>query len=380
MFFAVSLYPIVFIKMKIGILTLPLHTNYGGILQAYALQTVLERMGHEVVVFDTPKVHHLSFWKMPLVYPKRMLQKYVLGKNLRIFSEQYYNRTYPIVSQYTQSFIDKYIHRLEIKDFSILRNKGFDAFVVGSDQIWRPMYYPHIENAFLCFAKNWNIKRIAYAVSFGTDQWEYTKIQTSRCADLVQKFNAVSVREDSGVNLCHRYLGIVAQHVLDPTMLLTKDDYVYLVELAKTTQSKGTLLCYILDESEESRKLILEVAKERKLIPFRVNSYYENKQASCSERIQPPVETWLRGFMDAELIITDSFHACVFSILFGKPFIVIQNKKRGEARINSLLKILDLKGNHVKNYVEYTLTNSKKMSDWVLKSNDYLQKQLSYVV
>lgn len=93
--------------MKIGILTLQLHTNYGGILQAYALQTVLERMGHEVVVLN--KRHHLllPIWKWPYSYPKRIIQKYILGRGGRVFFESYYNRTYPIVSQNTELFIDK---------------------------------------------------------------------------------------------------------------------------------------------------------------------------------------------------------------------------------------------------------------------------------
>ena len=78
--------------MKIGILTLQLHTNYGGILQAYALQTVLERMGHEVVVLN--KRHHLllPIWKWPYSYPKRIIQKYILGRGGRVFFVSYYNR------------------------------------------------------------------------------------------------------------------------------------------------------------------------------------------------------------------------------------------------------------------------------------------------
>ena len=67
--------------MRIGILTLPLHTNYGGILQAYALQTVLERMGHEVSVITTPNKAKLPVWKWPYSYPKRMIREYILGDN-----------------------------------------------------------------------------------------------------------------------------------------------------------------------------------------------------------------------------------------------------------------------------------------------------------
>ena len=78
--------------MRIGILTLPLHTNYGGILQAYALQTVLERMGHEASVITTSNKAELPVWKWPYSYPKRMIRKYILGKNEPVFFESYHNR------------------------------------------------------------------------------------------------------------------------------------------------------------------------------------------------------------------------------------------------------------------------------------------------
>lgn len=131
-----------FKRMKIGILTLPLHTNYGGILQAYALQTVLERMGHNVVVFDTPnKVFMPPLWKLPLSLIKRTLFK-CLGKGNRIFIEHYYNRINPIICQNIQPFIDNNIKRKEIRKFTDLKSKDYDAIVVGSDQVWRAIYFP----------------------------------------------------------------------------------------------------------------------------------------------------------------------------------------------------------------------------------------------
>ena len=100
----------------------------------------------------------------------------------------------------------------------------YDAFIVGSDQVWRPSYNQHLEQAFLNFTENWkNVKRIAYAASFGVDNWEFTKKQTKECKRLVQKFDFVSVREDTAVNLCKEHLGIEATHVLDPTLLLSAD-------------------------------------------------------------------------------------------------------------------------------------------------------------
>ena len=148
-------------------------------------------------------------------------------------------------------------------------------------------------------------------------------------------FDAVSVRESSAVELCEKHFDTSAMHVLDPTMLLDTSDYIKLFEEANTPQSPGSLMCYILDENKEKQEVISCIEQTLHLKSFSVNSKYEVADAPLEERIQPSVEAWLRGFNDAEFVITDSFHACVFSILFEKPFIVYGNKNRGMARFNS---------------------------------------------
>ena len=335
--------------MKIGILTLPLHTNYGGILQAYALQTVLERMGHEVVVFDTPNKNFLPpLWKLPLSFSKRIVLKF-LGKTNRVFIERYNNKVRSVIAQYIQPFIDTYIHRKEIRCFKNLKQEDYDAIIVGSDQVWRIIYFPkswqgqQIENAYLDFAKKWNIKRIAYAASFGTENWEYDEEQTKKCKNLLHKFDAVSTREVDGVKLCKAKFEVDAHHVLDPTMLLSMDDYMALFKKANTPKSEGTLLNYVLDETEEIDYLINKVATDKHLVPFAVNNPFEYDDSKpLRQRIKPSVETWLRGFYDADFVITDSFHACVFSIIFKKQFVVVGNKDRGMSRFESLLKLFGL--------------------------------------
>lgn len=360
--------------MRIGILTLPLHTNYGGILQAYALQTVLERMGHEVVVIDTPNVKYAPSL---FTLSKRIIKRF-LGYRVGVFSERKHNRTYPIISQHTQPFIDKYIHRKVVHSPKELQESEFDAIVVGSDQIWRPKYYGKIEDAYLAFAKGWKIKRVAYAASFGTDEWEYTLEQTKSCGELLKKFDAVSVREASGMGLCKEHFGVDAKHVLDPTMLLDKEDYIRLIEAAGTPKSKGTLLNYILDETPEKRALIEQIAKDKGLVPFRVNSRVEDYTAPLAERIQPPVEEWLRGFYDAEFVVTDSFHACVFSILFGKPFVVVGNKERGMARFESLLKMSGLEDRLVSSIEDYNRVGEMTWNDGKLQEKrEWSRKFLS---
>lgn len=330
--------------MKIGVLALQLRYNFGGILQAYALHKTLNNLGHDTVHIDQCKFVSLGRWykKYP-IYLKRAIRKHLCGENLIVRTDVAFNNTSKIIATHTEPFIEKHIKRIFTRDFLNIPQGDFDAFIVGSDQVWRTKYFfSKTENAYLDFAKDWDIKRIAYAASFGTEEWEYNDELTSNCSNLVKKFDAVSVRESSAVELCKEKLGVYAQHVLDPTMLLKKEDYISLFEQANIDKSDGNLFCYILDKKSEKDDIVNNIAKMLQLTPFYVNSRYQDSDAPLEERIQHPVEKWLRAFHDAEFVITDSFHACVFSLLFNKPFIVYGNKERGLARFDSLLKIFGL--------------------------------------
>lgn len=330
--------------MRIAIITLPLHGNYGGILQNYALQTVLKRMGHTVETVVFPWELKQPMWRKPLAYGKRFIKKFVFRKNVHIFYEQWYNATQPLLLKNVWAFVGKQIVTRRVNRFADIKENDYDAFVVGSDQIWRPIYsYKPVTDAYLSFAKDWkDVRRIAYAVSFGTAEWEYTPGQTAQCAALVRLFNGVSVREDSAVKLCKEHLHCEAVHVLDPTLLLSAEDYVALFSDKLSEPSRGQLLTYILDETPEKNHIVQKLAGHYHYQPYRANSRYENGNAPLEERVQPPVEQWLKDFYDAKFVVTDSFHATVFSILFGKPFIVIANKARGLSRIESLLKMFGL--------------------------------------
>ena len=374
--------------MKIGIITLPLHNNYGGILQAYALQIVLRRLGHDVVVFDRSHIIKLSFPYKCLSYFKQLVKKLLLDKKTIIRWDKKYNTERNIMRTNTYPFILKRIGRVIVNsDYSNIVFKDYDAFVVGSDQVWRPKYFGKdiISNAYLSFAKDWSVKRISYAASFGTEEWEYSEAQTLECKEWIKKFDAVSVRESSAVKLCKEHLNVDALHVLDPTMLLSVTDYIQLFKEANTPQSPGSLMCYVLDETEGKQKVVSNVEETLNLTAFSVNSKYEVRTAPLEERIQPPVEAWLRGFYDAEFVVTDSFHACVFSILFEKPFIVYGNKDRGMARFHSLLSIFGLENRLVTSSAEaqkvisvpidWSLVNAKK-KEWQEKSYNFLRNRL----
>lgn len=354
--------------MKIGILTLPLHTNYGGILQAYALQQVLQGMGHEAVVIDEEKQFHFSLKRRIEMYIKGKVKRLLQGKNAIIYSPEYYKQLWVARTRHTGQFVSEHIVRRVVKDVSEIAEGEFDAIVVGSDQIWRARYaqpFPGVENAFLLFSKGWNIKRISYAASFGTDHWEYNKSDTVNCSMMAQTFDAVSVREASGIMLCREYLGVDAQQVIDPTLLLNMDDYVKLIK-RNTPQSSGTLMCYALDQGKEVEDIVSCIAKEKRLTPFYANSQTENHRLTLEERVQPPVEQWLQGFRDAKFVVTDSFHACIFSILFKKTFVVIGNTSRGMTRFESLLQMFGLEQRLVSSYEAY-----KKKEDVLLRPIDY---------
>ena len=112
-------------------------------------------------------------------------------------------------------------------------------------------------------------------------------------------------------------------------------------------------MCYLLDQGGEVEQIVSSIAEAKALEPFSTNTQTENQQLSLEERIQPPVEEWLQGFRDAEFVVTDSFHACIFSILFAKPFVVIGNRSRGMARFESLLRMFGLTDRLVCSHEDY---------------------------
>lgn len=330
--------------MKIGILTQPLHNNYGGLLQCYALQTILKRMNHEVWVVCRDYDKYSLLFRVKFCIKQKI--KSLLGlKGVKLPNP----KKIKYISKYTSHFIGKYIQpkTMILRSNSELKRccdiENFDAYIIGSDQVWRPEYSPCITNYFLDFLPLENkARRISYAASFGVDEWNFTNEETSICARLIQSFNAVSVREDSAIPLCHKYLqrDDVVQ-VLDPTLLLDREDYVRLVMEENEMVNDGNLFYYILDNTNEKQEIVDLISSQVKMKPFtkmpKRFASYENLNRNIEECVFPSVTSWIRAFMDAEMVVTDSFHGCVFSIIFNKPFWVIANSLRGMARINSLL-------------------------------------------
>lgn len=324
--------------MKIAILTQPLHNNYGGLLQAFALQHYLKNCGHDVLTVDFSLNHKPRYFGIKTIVGN-LIRKYVLRRPLKsIFPVT--DKQKRAIGQHTNRFTAEHIRTTQgihsVDEFSYIKQYQFDAYLVGSDQVWRPAYSPGMSAFFLSFlSKEDNVKRIAYAASFGVDNCdEFTPEQLGEYARLLQRFDAIGVREDSALDLCKQHFDSNAEHVLDPTLLLDKETYCDLVAQDNTPSSNGNMMVYVLDKAPEKQQIIQQVASERGLKPFTV--------MPALNGIYPPVTQWLRGFMDAEYVVTDSFHGVAFSIIFNKPFIAIGNHGRGLARFTSILKIFGL--------------------------------------
>ena len=311
--------------MKIGILTQPLHSNYGGILQNYALQQVLKRMGHEVWTVDYRRYNWLDWAD----HAWRVLAHKMLGHDAKfgITPSAVRRKEMPL-----RRFVYKYVTltkpRTKCFKRSIIKKYAFDAIVVGSDQVWRPRYNYDVADCFLKFAEDVAVRRVAYAASFGTDEWEFTERQTMECAQLAKRFYSISVREKSGVGLCRERLGVEAEPVLDPTLLLHASDY---EELCRDIpRRKPFVFAYILDESEEKLREIKDFAARKGLDYF-------IKSSDFTVSMDDTVELWLSYFRDAAYVVTDSFHGAAFSINFNKDFYAFGNAERGNSRFDSLL-------------------------------------------
>lgn len=358
-------------KKKIAILTQPLGMNYGGILQNYALQKILEKMGHDPITINRWTNHNVSPLRVALYYFK--------------IENTVYRKTFNFLKKHVAltGKIDS-----DQKIITHFRDFKYDAVIVGSDQTWRPKMSPNIYNYFLDFLQgkdSSNIKKIAYATSFGTSDWEFTVEQTNKIKVLIKQFDSISVRENTGVDLCKEFLGTDVQHVLDPTMLLSSNDYDQIFANKKYPDNKG-IFAYVLDRNNENDLIINKISSYFKKDIFRNQAQYSISKKQKSKKY-PALETWVKSFSDADFIITDSFHGTVFSILYKKPFVTIVNKNRGAARFYSLLEPLGLQmrlvesEDHVTSVLLNQIIDFKSVSDKleILKENSlsFLQKSLT---
>jgi Polysaccharide pyruvyl transferase len=366
--------------MKIAVMTQPLGANYGGIMQAWALQQVLKQMGHEPVTIDRQADPKSSTYRATqLAY--RILKKVIGKRKAPVFIEHHL----PTIQQHTRAFINQYITMSEPIDTTEKLKRHFeceqyDAVIVGSDQTWRASYSPKIENFFLDFLEGSRIKRIAYATSFGVDEWEFNKAHTINFRHLAKMFDAIGVREDTGIELCRKYLDVDATHVLDPTLLLDKLDYEQLLGPEMLNREKKGVYTYFLNSTLEKEQRALQIGRELGETVFSCQAKVGldiNTNGCLSDYIMPEIKEWLAGFANSRLVLTDSFHGMVFATIFEKKFQVYVNSARGASRFNSLANLIcsEKAGNNLKSE---TIILNNPSNYQLSKSNLLRKKQASW--
>lgn len=338
--------------MRIALINLPIDNNYGGNLQRYALCRVLQNEGHEVKFVERFTLQYYSTFPKNLIkYGIRFVKKLFVDRKTVIFDERLREWDNMLQMSQTLSFIERNIPCYKKKFYpgdslKELNYAGFDAIIVGSDQIFRAPYNISKENFFLGFITNPLIRKIAYGASFGNAGEEYTPELISRCRQDLSLFYSVSLRETSGIDI-FRDFGWKAktnpQIVLDPTLLLDASEYENLLD--NNNDSKG-IFCYVLDMSNDKLNFIKDVSKKLGKPYTILDGLFPNlRRGTFKHPVQiPTIGQWLTQIKNADFIITDSYHGTIFSIIFNKPFFSVINCNRGKERFSFLEEEFGLSG------------------------------------
>ena len=375
--------------MKIAILTLPLTNNYGGHLQAWALQKVLRKEGYNPVLLDIRRSDERMYhYMIPLKKLLSFIIKLLPGKkdyhylNYRKYQELNFQQFRDTELVKTKPINGRY----QLK--TIFKKENFDAIVVGSDQVWRKWKMIPLDLYYLSWL-NSDIKRIGYAISYGIDKWELNDEIRKYCR-LAQLFNGLSMRENEGVKMTKDFLGLDSELVLDPTMLLEVEDYKLIINNSSKNSSKS-LFYYILDNTEKKKEMISLCSEVLDYPVFevmpKVRWFDAMKKYPKTDYIYPPIQEWLSSFDTVSFVVTDSFHGTVFSIIFNKPFIVLGNQYRGLSRIFSLLKVFGIENrlivdfdknsvlNIINNPIDWKRVNQIR-EVWKMKSIEFINRHL----
>lgn len=329
---------------KVGMLTFHNAINYGAILQAYALQYSIIKMGYDAEIIDyvwnNKKIQNVVLNDSSLKSKiKKMLIKIYnfigsfLLKNNNKKKEKLFN-------EFRKEFIKISKDTYHEKDFC---NKNFcyNAFVTGSDQVWNPYRYD-INIYGLSFVDK-NINTISYAASMGLAV--IPKDKEKIMYDALKNVKHVSCREYNGSVSLSKLLGRNVETVLDPTLLLNVDDWSKIVDDSKI--NKKYVLCYFLGTQNYHRQVAYNIAEKNNyeliIIPTSVRDYFcKGTKVKCCG----PKE-FIKLFLNASFVCTDSFHGTAFSVNFNKPFYTFAKRDFKDltstsARINDFLGLLEL--------------------------------------
>lgn len=318
--------------MKIGIAAVTYKDNFGSALQTYATQYTLEKMGHDVRIFEIKGVHRGIMLKKLLYYAGRLFDpveaKYLFAnlksrsrKQASVSSDQFANEM-KVRHQMYVDFNNKWNKMLPtVKGWGGLRKQAseMDAVVVGSDQLWRPSnivgcYYT------LEFVPD-NVKKVSFSTSFGVP--ELPSRLHRHAKKYLSRIDSISVREDSGAEIVKKESGRDAQVVCDPTMMLTAEEWMHIQNEKPFAEGKYILM-YLMGDNPEQRTFVKSLSKQTgcRIIGLLHGATYISYDEDVVD--EKPFNVGPSEFVNlirnAEYVCTDSFHCCVFSILNSTKF------------------------------------------------------------
>lgn len=321
-------------RQNVGIITIYGENNYGNRLQNYAVHKVLSDMG----------IQCETITQKPIVSYKDKMKVLIKGWACMLFPKLMRNKRTSVFREFKfKNFTERYIPtRYYSNSMHQLTNK-YDYFVVGSDQVWNPTfgnYEKIIDYMFLKFAKP--EQKVCFAPSFGINKipavWEEVFKEN------LNTFNYISVREDSGAEIVKQLTGKDAEVLIDPTMMLDKEEWLEISKPSKSDTSKPYMLQYLLGSQNETYKKQLDTISRQN--DLKVLSIMDSKH---KELFSAAPDEFIYLISKSSLVCTDSFHAVVFSILFDKPFIVFKRDDENvdmSSRMETLFRKFNLKSRY----------------------------------
>lgn len=317
--------------MKAAIVTIN-SENMGNRLQNYAVQEILKKRGMQVETIDNP------YCGREVVTLKHTIKLCITGRALPSLFQKRREGFYRFNEKHIQMTKDKWEFGKAPKAVS----GQYDYFVCGSDQIWNPHFKFISDNEYLTFARP--EQKVAFAASFGVS--EMNEEQLERLRERIHDFKAISVREDAGAVLVEKACQRTAEVLLDPTMMLSKEEWLSIAECPKFMPKKKYILTYFLGKRlPETEQRLREYAKERDLEIVNLWDVKYKKYFLATP------EEFIYLIAHCELMCTDSFHGSVFSVLTGVPFVVQVRKDKAQnmnSRLETLLSKLKLSNRFMK--------------------------------
>ena len=277
-------------------------------------------------------------------------------------------------------------------------NEICDTFVVGSDQLWRYIFFrKSIEVNLLSFVCS-HKRKISYGVSFGEKDFKAPDEHITKMRYFLSRFQKISVREKSGVDICREIFGVPAECVLDPVFLCDKQHYENIIQRSNVTINDEFVFVYIVHHTPEKRECVNKIISQLGKKAILVRNLHKDIYDGYHVLFEPDckIEEWLYYIKNCDRVITDSFHAYCFSIIFNKQIITLFQTVDGvdsAERVFSLNNILGIKepqtiesmdidkycenSNEI-NYIEVNMrlkTEKERCRKWLL---DSLKTEVSY--